>query len=264
MNNMNSFIENAKNASATPEIKKLAAHCLDFTSLNDTDTDDDIRTLCARAITPLGNVAAVCVYARFVNFCTRELANTDIKIATVVNFPNGQDNINDVLADVKAALFDGADEIDVVWPYKAYLQGDRENAMHLVSSIKKLCGDKIVKVILETGELKNPAIIAAASEDALTAGADFLKTSTGKVPVGATLEAAAIMLQAIKNHRSKTLSTLGFKASGGIRTAQDAAHYIQLARSIMGEDWVTPKTFRLGASSLLNNLLDGITTSTGY
>lgn len=250
------------------DLKKLAINCLDYTSLNDTDTNDDIRTLCDRAITPLGNVAAVCVYLSFVDFSIRQLKDTGIKVATVVNFPSGTENVDEVLDDVKAALFDGADEIDVVWPYKSYLNGDRANeidrAINLVRAVKKACGDKIVKVILETGELKDPKIIAAASNDALSAGADFLKTSTGKVPVGATIEAAEIMLNAIKNYQPKTHQTLGLKVSGGIRTAEQAAQYIQLAQSIMGENWVTPQTFRIGASSLLNNLLEGTTNFSGY
>ena len=245
-------------------LKKLAVSCLDYTSLNDTDTSDDIRTLCDRAITPLGNVAAVCVYLSFVDFAVRQLKDTGIKVATVVNFPSGTENMDEVLDDVKAALFDGADEIDVVWPYKSYLTGDRDNAIELVRAVKKACGNKIVKVILETGELKDPKIIAAASNDALIAGADFLKTSTGKVPVGATLEAAKIMLEAIKNYQSQTPTILGLKVSGGIRTANDAAQYIELARSIMGENWVTPQTFRIGASSLLNNLLENTTANSGY
>jgi deoxyribose-phosphate aldolase len=246
------------------ELKKSAITCLDYTSLNDTDTTDDIRTLCDRAITPLANVATVCVYPDFVNFAFRQLQNTGIKIATVVNFPSGAENLDNVLADTKKSIFDGADEIDVVWPYQAYLKGDHESGINLVRAVKKACGDKIVKVILETGELKDPQIIAAASNDALAAGADFLKTSTGKVAVGATLEAAEIMLKAIKNYQPKTKQTLGLKVSGGIRTEQDAAQYIQLAQSIMGESWVTPQTFRIGASSLLNNLLENTINQSGY
>lgn len=246
------------------DIKKLAVQCLDFTSLNDTDTEDDIRTLCARAMTPLGNVAAVCVYLDFVKFAHLQLKDTGIKVATVVNFPAGNENLDEVLEDVKAALFDGADEIDVVWPYKSYLNGDREHAIELVSAIKKCCGDKIVKVILETGELKTADMIMAASTDALTAGADFLKTSTGKVSVGATPEAATILLQSITEYQTKTAKTLGLKVSGGIRTAQDAAQYIELVRSMMGENWVSPQTFRIGASSLLANLLDGSVSNSSY
>lgn len=245
-------------------IKPLIINCLDYTSLNNTDTEDDIRTLCDRAITPLGNVAAVCVYMDFVKLAHLQLQNTGIKVATVVNFPAGAENLDEVLEDVNSALFEGADEIDVVWPYKAYLNGDHESGIELVSNVKKLCGKKLVKVILETGELKTPEMIAAASADALTAGADFLKTSTGKVPVGATLEAAEIMLNAIKGHQTKVSHKLGLKVSGGIRTIEQASQHIELARSMMGEHWVTPNTFRIGASALLNNVLDQAMNTSSY
>lgn len=246
------------------DVKKLIINCLDYTSLNDTDTEDTIRTLCDRAITPLGHVAAVCVYPDFVKLAHLQLQNTGIHIATVVNFPRGSENLDDILTDTKAALFEGADEIDVVLPYESYLNGDRENAIRVIYAVKKTCGDKIVKVILETGELNTAEMIRGASTDALSAGADFLKTSTGKVAVGATPEAAIVMLKAIKKYQPKTEKTLGLKISGGIRTEQDAAQYIELARSIMGENWVSPHTFRIGASSLLANLLGDSTTNKCY
>jgi deoxyribose-phosphate aldolase len=236
-------------------LKRLAIQCLDLTSLNDTDTEDDIRSLCQQAITPLGNVAAICLAPEFVDFAKRTLVDPSIEIATVANFPSGNDTPAQVLACVKTALFDGATEIDVVLPYQAYANGDTETAIALIADVKKLCGKITLKVILESGAL-TPAQIAGASKDCLIAGADFLKTSTGKIAQGASLAAAKIMLTALKEYGATNARTVGFKASGGVRTPAEAADYIQLARKIMGEDWVSAKTFRLGASSLLKALLD--------
>ncbi len=149
----------------------------------------------------------------------------------------------------------GADEIDLVLPYRDYLEGNKATAITLIKSAKHACGNKCLKVILETGELKDNTMIANASSDCLAAGADFLKTSTGKIATGATLEAAATMLQAIRAYQATNTRTIGFKASGGIRTVKGAIEYIALANLIMGSDWVKSQTFRIGASSLLDALL---------
>ena len=255
MHDAKSLIGQAKQTPITDELISLAISCLDYTSLNDTDTENDIRTLCQRAITPKGNVAAICLYPQFVDFATRELADARVKIATVANFPEGTTALNAVISDVKANLFDGTDEIDVVLPYHDYLDGNKAAAVTLIKAAKHACGDKCLKVILETGELKDSEMIATASADCLAAGADFLKTSTGKVATGATLEAAATMLQAIKTYQTTNSRTVGFKASGGVRTVQEAINYIALANLIMGSGWVTSQTFRIGASSLLDTLL---------
>jgi len=252
----------AKDAIVTLEIKKLAVSCLDLTSLNDMDTADTVRSLCQRALTPLGNVAAVCVYPQFVTLAKEILRDTGVKVATVVNFPHGDDSMNEVLLTTKTSLLDGADEIDMVLPYKKYLMNEHDICHDLIVSVKTVCGDRTLKVILESGELHDSAMIASASKTCLQAGADFLKTSTGKKPVGATLEAAAVMLSTIKQYGDERV--IGFKASGGVRTSEDAAQYIQLARYIMGKSWISPRTFRLGASSLLTHLLDGITTTDQY
>lgn len=255
MTEQQQLIATAKQAQVNDELKKLAIACLDLTSLNDNDTEDDIRTLCQRAVTAEGNVAAVCVGPQFVDFVKREAVDPSIKIATVANFPSGAEAATQVLEAIKGDLINGADEIDIVLPYHEYQQGNTEQAIQLIKEAKQLCADKTLKVILETGALTDPKIIAAASRECLAAGADFLKTSTGKITVGATLEAATEMLLAIKEYTQQHDRIVGFKASGGVRTAQDAAEYIQLAHAIMGENWVSPKTFRLGASSLLNDLL---------
>ena len=262
MNDLKEKILLAKKAIVTLEIKKLAGSCLDLTSLNDTDTSDTIRSLCQRALTPLGNVAAVCVYPQFVTLAKELLRGTGVKVATVVNFPHGDDSLDDVLLTTKTALFDGADEIDMVLPYKEYLMGKYDVCHDAIVAVKTVCGDRTLKIILETGALRDAAVITSASKTCLQAGADFLKTSTGKLDVGATLEAAAAMLSTIKQYGGDRV--IGFKASGGVRTSEDAAQYIQLARYIMGKSWITPDTFRLGASSLLTHLLDGMTTTDQY
>ncbi len=244
----------------TPESSAaLAARLIpliDLTALNDTDTESSVAALCEKAVTPLGNVAAVCVYPQFVPLVSAQLAGGPIKIATVVNFPEGQQSLTDVLVDISRALADGANEIDIVIPYHRYLAGERHYLHDFVAAARAACGlDASLKVILETGALLDPAIIADASYDVLGAGADFIKTSTGKLSPGATLDAATTMLLVIKHASSQLKHPVGIKVSGGIREWQQAANYIALADAIMGEDWVRPATFRIGASQLLDNLL---------
>lgn len=224
---------------------------LDLTSLNDADTDETISTLCQKAVSPFGKVAAVCVYPRFVKLAVTFLQGSGIATATVVNFPHGQHSLNQVLDEIKYVLQQGAKEIDLVFPYHLYLQGEKKAAMDMVEESKKLCENVILKVILETGILKNQEIIASASHDAILAGADFLKTSTGKTPTGATPEAAYSMLLTIQeSHQS-----VGFKVSGGIKTIDDAEIYLNLAQQIMGQNWINKKTFRIGASRLFDEIL---------
>lgn len=255
MNKLAQLITEAKHATVNDSDKNLAISCLDYTSLNATDTDDDIRTLCQRAITPRGEVAAICIYPQFVDFAKRELTDSRINIATVANFPTGDFALDAIISDVKANLFDGANEIDLVFPYHEYLAGNKTTALTLVKAVKHICGNATLKVIIETSALNDANTIATISQYCLMAGADFLKTSTGKMPIGATLEAAAIMLQTIKNFQLQYKTTKGFKAAGGVRTAKEAAEYIKLAKLIIGETWPTPQNFRIGASSLLDDLL---------
>lgn len=225
---------------------------IDLTSLNDDDNVEVIKDLCQKAITPYGKVAAVCVYPSFVKLAKDCLHKTHLKIATVCNFPTGEQKIKTVLQETQRAIANGADEIDLVIPYKDYLTGNSKTTINLVSECKKICGtDILLKVILETGALIKPKIIIAASTDVIAAGADFLKTSTGKIPVNATPEAAQLMLTVI--HHS--IRQVGFKAAGGIRTVEQAAEYLKIADQIMGKDWVFPQTFRFGASSLLDDVL---------
>ncbi|MQT91024.1 deoxyribose-phosphate aldolase [Pseudomonas helleri] len=227
---------------------------LDLTSLNADDTDAGIVALCHKALTPAGPVAAVCVYPQFVSLARRTLdalGGTQVQVATVCNFPTGDAPLAEVLEQVSEALDNGANEIDVVYPYRALIAGDEQPGRDLVATCKALCrGRALLKVILETGEL-NALLIRQASIDAIEAGADFIKTSTGKVKVNATAEAAELMLHVIAD----TNPQVGFKPAGGMRTLSDAAVYLWLAERILGKDWVSPRHLRFGASSLLDNTL---------
>lgn len=233
-------------------IARRALPLLDLTSLNDDDDETTVDRLCDRARGAFGRVAAVCVWPRFVERCREALDGSGVRIATVANFPEGTVERVGAVGEVRAAVAAGADEVDLVLPYATWLAGERAPARELVADCKEACGEHaLLKVILESGRLPSPENIAAASRDAIAAGADFLKTSTGKTEVSATPEAAEIMLLAIK----ESSRTVGFKASGGIRTAAQAATYLDLADRIMGPDWAGPRTFRFGASSLLDDLL---------
>lgn len=224
---------------------------LDLTSLND-GVDDDIAGLCERAVTPAGEVAAVCVWPQFVTECRRRLAGSGIRVATVVNFPHGGADSELAVAEARAVVADGADEVDLVMPYEAWLAGERERANGLVAAVKQAIGTRItLKVILETGALGSAENAAAISRDAIGAGADFLKTSTGKRQPGATLEAAEVLLSVIR----ELGGNVGFKAAGGVRSTVEAAEYLDLADQMMGRGWAGPQSFRIGASSLLDDLL---------
>ncbi|MGE4534462.1 deoxyribose-phosphate aldolase [Halomonas sp.] len=242
----------------TDDLKRAARQALalmDLTSLNDDDSDRSIESLCRRARTPAGTPAAVCVYPAFVTTARRTLKALDlegkVRIATVTNFPHGGDDIMAAARESREAVAAGANEVDVVFPYRALLAGDEETGRELVACCHQACGDATLKVILETGELKDPALIRRAAELAIEGGADFLKTSTGKVAVNATLEAAEILLEAIR----ASGRDVGFKAAGGVRTTEDAQAYLALAERVMGASWITPEHFRFGASGLLDDLL---------
>ena len=241
---------------AIDDARKKAARALalvDLTDLTDDCTPDAIETLCRDAQTAHGPVAAVCVWPRFVSQAKRCLGGSGIKIATVVNFPSGAEETAAVVAETRMVLDDGADEIDLVMPYRAFIAGDRLATEKLIARVKStVSGHAHLKVILETGELADADLIRAAADTALEAGAEFLKTSTGKVPVNATPEAARILLEAIRDSGKP----VGFKAAGGLRSLEDASGYLSLADEIMGADWARPENFRFGASSMLKALLD--------
>jgi deoxyribose-phosphate aldolase len=234
---------------------RQAIRLMDLTTLNDDDTEQKVIALCHKAQTPAGNTAAVCVYPRFVPIARKTLNSigaTDVKVATVTNFPHGNDDLDIALLETKAAVAYGADEVDVVFPYRALMAGNETIGYELVKACKQACGKQaLLKVIIESGELQDPALIRKASEIAIDAGADFIKTSTGKVPVNATIEAAEIMLTVISEKNPQ----VGFKPAGGVRDAAQAAEFLGVAQRILGADWISPRTFRFGASSLLTNLL---------
>lgn len=239
------------------ERAQLAITLLDLTDLGDAPTDADIDRLCERAAA--AGVAAVCVWPRFVPRCTSALGGSPVRIATVVNFPNGDDPGDEVARLTASSLADGADEIDVVLPYRAWLAGDVVAAADLLGNVREEAGSHLVKVIIESGMLPDSAAIDRATHFAIANGADFVKTSTGKTPVSATPEAAEIVLEAINVSGQQ----VGCKVSGGIRTLGDASTYLDLADDIMGVGWPTPRTFRFGASGLLDALQAAIAGDPG-
>ncbi len=248
-----------KNDAKTEARRALAL--LDLTELGDHATDADVRSLCSRADGPHGHVAAVCVWPRHVALAAELLQSTSVRVATVVNFPGGLDDIDDVVELARSARLDGADEVDLVLPYRALIAGDDQRPALMVAALRQAVasgGGGTLKVILETGELVDPALIRSAAEIAIRNGADFIKTSTGKTSVSATLAATSVMLQAIHDLDP----AVGLKPSGGIRTLAEATAHLAQADKIMGPTWAGPATFRFGASGLLTALetaLDGET-----
>ena len=234
-----------------------ALKLMDLTTLNDDDTTEKVVALCHDAKTAVGNTAAICIYPRFIpaaKKALREQGTPEVRIATVTNFPHGNDDIEIAVTETKAAVAYGADEVDVVFPYRALIAGNEEVGFELVKQCKEACGDITLKVIIETGELKEEALIKKASEICIKAGADFIKTSTGKVPVNATPEYARMMLEVIRD--MGVAKTVGFKPAGGVRTAEDAAQYLAMADELLGAEWADNMHYRFGASSLLTNLLN--------
>lgn len=234
-------------------IASRALPLIDLTNLNNDCTPNDIDALCARAQTPFGKTAAVCVWPRFVAQCVKLLDGTGVKVATVVNFPDGDSDVRTVMRETKQVIADGAHEVDLVLPYKAFGKGDKAHVQAMLNTIRATTeGSALLKVIIEAGELKTETLIATASRICLEHGADFIKTSTGKVAVNATLENAAIMLGELKAFGDKSR---GFKPAGGIRTCAEAGAFLALADDIMGANWASPATFRFGASGLLDDVL---------
>ena len=232
-----------------------ALSLMDLTSLNENDTEQSILALLDSVRPEIGLPAAICVYSRFVGLVKKELTRRNwqsVKVATVTNFYDGEQSLESVLAETEQALSEGADEIDLVIPYREVIQGELENAKLYVQKSKQLCAQygACLKVIIESGELQAPELIRKASTLAIEAGAEFIKTSTGKVPVNATLEATEIMLDAIKASGRE----VGFKAAGGVRTVSDASAYLRLAEQKLECDSLTPVQFRFGASGLLKDI----------
>jgi deoxyribose-phosphate aldolase len=237
------------------EMAQRALRLLDLTDLSDACSEQALDALCEKAMTPYGPVAAVCVWPQFVSRARAGLQGSAVRIATVVNFPTGEEDIERVVDAVEEALGDGANEIDLVMPYKAVMHGQLEVARDMIEAVRDVVdGERVLKAILETGALGSPAMIETASRLAIEAGANFLKTSTGKTAVSATPEAAETMLETIR----AAGRPVGFKASGGIRSLVDAKLYLDLAERIMGAGWLTPATFRIGASGLYDALIAAI------
>jgi len=235
----------------TQQDARLALACLDLTSLNDGDDAAAIAALCARAQGPAGRPAALCVWPRFVAQAKAALP-AGIRVAAVANFPAGGSDVATAVADARAIVDAGGDEVDLVLPWRALQQGDAASAAAVVVAVRAACVGKTLKLIIESGDLASPALIHQACQIGLDAGVDFLKTSTGKTATGATLDAARLMLQAIADHPRG--AAVGFKASGGVRTVADAAAYIALARQILGAVALTPARLRFGASGLLGDI----------
>jgi len=239
-------------AEAMKAVAARAIRLLDLTSLGDDDSEATVAALCKRATLAPAPIAAVCIWPRFVTQARGLLADSGIRVAAVANFPAGGDDITAAQRETSDIVRQGGDEVDLVMPYARWLEGETAVARDMIAACKEACGSKVLlKVILETGRLREPERIYAASRDAIEAGADFVKTSTGKIEVSATLAAAEAMLRAIRDSDRD----VGFKAAGGIRDTATAGDYLNLADRMMGPNWADPRHFRFGASGLLDDLL---------
>jgi len=241
---------------------ELAIRMVDLTTLEGADTPGKVRALCAKARRPdpgdasCPAVAAVCVYPAMVGVAAQHLRGSGVHVASVATaFPSGQAPLAVKLADTEAAVRDGADEIDMVINRGAFLSGRYLAVYDEIVAVRAACGGAHLKVILETGELATYDNVRRASWLAMLAGADFIKTSTGKVQPAATLPVTLVMLEAVRDFRAATGRVIGVKPAGGIRTAKDAIKYLVLVNETAGEDWLHPDRFRFGASTLLNDLL---------
>lgn len=233
--------------------------CIDNTTLTAIDTDASVEAFCRHTLelrgAAYGPVAAVCVYPRFVAAARKVLEGSGIRVASVAGaFPHGQLPLELKVAEVRYAVGQGADEVDMVLSRGLVLEGDADGVVREVQAIKQACQGCTLKVILETCELPSPTLVARAAQLAIDGGADFIKTSTGKGASGATLEAAETMLDVIMQNVKKTSKKVGFKAAGGISTPEEALQYASLAKKIVGDDYVNNQTFRIGASRLTDRL----------
>lgn len=249
----------------TDEIKRFLFGSIELTSLNTTDSDESILKLTERvnqfeaAYPDLPHVATICVYPCFAKIVSQSLEIEDVEVACVAgNFPSSQALIEVKVAETALAIHDGATEIDIVMPVGKFLSEDYETLCDEISELKATCGDKKMKVILETGCLKTAENIKKASLLAMYAGADYLKTSTGKLTPAATPEAAYVMCQAIREYYDETGIQIGFKPAGGLNTVHDALVYYTIVKEVLGEEWLTNQWFRLGTSRLANLLLSDI------
>jgi len=240
----------------------LLIRCVDLTTLEGADTPGRVQGLCAKARRPepadrtVPPVAAVCVYPSMVAVAHEALAGSGVKVASVAGaFPSGLSDLSVRLADIRSAVAAGADEIDIVLNRSAFLSGDHRRTFDEIVASRQACGPAHLKVILETGELGTYDQVRKASTLAMAAGADFIKTSTGKVPSAATLPMALCMAEAIRDFADHTGRQVGLKAAGGVRTAKQGWQYLVVLQEVLGPAWLTPGLFRVGASGLLNDVL---------
>ena len=242
---------------------ELAVRCMDLTSLEYDDTEERILALCERAVRPdpddptLAPVAAVCVYPRFVRAAAGRLAGTPVRVAAVAGgFPSGVATVEDRVEEIRFCVASGADEIDTVLDRMALGAADGESgALEQLRASREAAAGATMKVILETGALDSPGLIRRAGELAIDAGADFLKSSTGKVGLGASPGAAREMMQVAREAFQREGRIVGIKVAGGVRRVEDALGYLETVRDVLGPDWLTPQRFRIGASSLLDALV---------
>jgi deoxyribose-phosphate aldolase len=241
---------------------KLAVSMMDLTTLEGKDTHGKVRQMCQKALRPLdsdgtiGPCAAVCVYPNLVTVAKEALHGSNVKVASVATaFPSGQSPLAVKLEDVRRAVGLGADEIDMVIDRGAMLEGDYSKVYDEIVATKEACGNAHLKVILETGELGSYDMVRKASELAIAAGADFIKTSTGKIQPAATPAVTLVMLETIRDHYYATGRRIGMKPAGGVRTAKQSLQYLVLVKETLGDAWLTADLFRFGASALLNDVL---------
>jgi deoxyribose-phosphate aldolase len=256
------FAKRSIKTSAKLEGLKLAISMMDLTSLEGKDTPGKIAFLCRKAMQPLDpryqvpSCAAVCVYSNLVRAAKKFLGNSSVKVASVATaFPTGLMPLRLKLEEVRSAAGDGADEIDMVIDRGKFLAGDYDRVSDEIAATKEACGAAHLKVILETGELQTYDNVRVASELAMRAGADFIKTSTGKISPAATMPVTLVMLEAIRDYFYETGIRIGMKPAGGIRTAKQALAYLVMVKETLGDDWLTPDLFRFGASTLVNDVL---------
>ena len=259
------LIENKVPENNTEEVKKFLFNCIDLTTLNTTDSDESVMRFTEKVnqfdneFPDLKNVAAICVYPNFAAIVKNILEVENVNIACVSGgFPSSQTFIEVKIAETALAITDGADEIDIVISVGEFLNGDYETMCDEIQELKETCKDHHLKVILETGALKNASNIKKASILSMYSGADFIKTSTGKQQPAATPEAAYVMCEAIKEYYQKTGNKIGFKPAGGINTVNDALIYYTIVKEILGKEWLNNQLFRLGTSRLANLLLSDI------
>ena len=259
------LIANHREENNTTAVKKFLLNSVELTTLKTDDSEDSVMRFVETVnkfddVYPeLGHVATVCVYPCFASICHDTLENDEVEIACVsACFPSSQSFIEVKIAETALAIKDGATEIDIVQSVGKFLAGDYETVADEISELKEVCGDKKLKVILETGCLKTASNIKKASLLAMYAGADYIKTSTGKLEPAATPEAAYVMCQAIKEYYEETGIQIGFKPAGGMKTVEDALTYYTIVKEVLGEEWLNNTMLRLGTSSLANKLLSDI------